>query len=112
MNVSAKHPCILKMASPASFHPAILYSYKNFPSLSLELNMCIPNPCKNGGQCLGYEGGHKCICLPGYKGENCDGEIFLFICLINYIISGIKSFLVRSLKNSKPSKANLINNNF
>lgn len=39
-----------------------------------DLNMCIPNPCKNGGQCLGYEGGHKCICLPGYKGESCEGE--------------------------------------
>lgn len=74
--------------------------------------MCILNFCKNGGQCLGYEGGYKCICFFGYKGENCDGEIFFFICFINYIILGIKSFLVRFLKNFKLRKVNLINNNF
>lgn len=37
--------------------------------------MCIPNPCKNGGQCLGYAGGYKCLCTAGYKGNICDGKV-------------------------------------
>ena len=43
-----------------------------------DLNMCIPNPCKNGGQCLGYAGGYKCLCPAGYKGNNCDGKFLYY----------------------------------
>lgn len=38
---------------------------------------CEPNPCASGGTCIERPGGHKCLCLPGYKPwtdcrERCD----------------------------------------
>lgn len=65
----------------------IILNFPDYLTCSIsDLNMCIPNPCKNGGQCLGYEGGHKCICLPGYKGESCEGGY-----LVNIFYSSLVS---------------------
>lgn len=35
-------------------------------------DLCIPNPCKNGASCLNDGFQHKCSCLKGYSGSNCE----------------------------------------
>lgn len=35
------------------------------------LSTCLSNPCQNGGTCAGDATGYQCICLPGYRGANC-----------------------------------------
>ncbi|CAB4014138.1 neurogenic locus notch homolog 1-like, partial [Paramuricea clavata] len=41
-------------------------------SRSPERNQCIPNPCKNGGNCYDDEDNYKCTCVRGYTGYNCE----------------------------------------
>lgn len=31
--------------------------------------------CFNGGQCIDQIGGYSCVCLPGFAGERCEGDI-------------------------------------
>lgn len=31
--------------------------------------------CFNGGQCIDQIGGYSCLCLPGFAGERCEGDI-------------------------------------
>ena len=43
-----------------------------FCILVLDVNECSPNPCQNGGVCTDQVNGHKCTCVPGYTGTNCE----------------------------------------
>lgn len=39
-----------------------------------EINLCLPNPCKNGATCTERTGGrYECTCPIGYKGVTCEG---------------------------------------
>ena len=33
---------------------------------------CMPNPCRNGGQCIFSSGNQFCECVDGYTGDSCD----------------------------------------
>ena len=34
---------------------------------------CKPNPCQNSGTCFAKpDGGHHCVCPPGYSGDDCE----------------------------------------
>lgn len=45
---------------------------------------CSLTPCKNGGTCVpaiaGDDMPYTCNCLPGYIGENCEGNIATINC--------------------------------
>ena len=48
--------------------------------LFLAIDECEESPCQNGGQCEDKKEGYKCICEPGYTGENCEvGTLFEYI---------------------------------
>ena len=46
--------------------------------LSLEIDYCEPNPCKNNGFCApnDAEDGFICHCSQGYQGLVCDGKLY------------------------------------
>lgn len=48
----------------------------------LDPSICITaDPCVNG-KCQLTASGHKCLCYPGYTGQNCDqGMIIVYIVL-------------------------------
>ncbi|GBN90036.1 hypothetical protein AVEN_93015-1, partial [Araneus ventricosus] len=37
---------------------------------------CIPNPCKNYGECRVHQSGFKCDCVVPWNGETCEEKIF------------------------------------
>lgn len=37
--------------------------------ISIDLNDCLPNPCKNNGMCLDGDGKFTCKCAPGWSGR-------------------------------------------
>ena len=43
-----------------------------------DMDLCQPNPCKNSGQCFGFNGGYQCDCQKGYRGKNCDRKFVSF----------------------------------
>lgn len=50
---------------------------------------CSLTPCKNGGTCVpaisGEDMPYTCNCLPGYIGENCEGNIATINCEFNML---------------------------
>jgi len=45
-----------------------------------DANRCQPNPCRNGGQCVGIQSTYTCLCQSGYAGRNCQhGNPSLFV---------------------------------
>ena len=36
-------------------------------------DFCYDNPCGNRGICLDVGDRYRCVCNPGYKGEQCQG---------------------------------------
>lgn len=45
-----------------------------------EINLCLPNPCKNGATCTERTGGrYECTCPIGYKGVTCEGILYIFL---------------------------------
>ena len=54
-----------------------------FVLLFEDINECDEsNPCKDGSTCSNTEGGHRCICPPGYEYDSqnniCSGEALAF----------------------------------
>ncbi|XP_068206241.1 LOW QUALITY PROTEIN: cubilin-like, partial [Palaemon carinicauda] len=41
------------------------------------VNMCLNQPCRNGGTCTQYPGSYtyNCLCPPGYAGQNCEIDV-------------------------------------
>ena len=35
---------------------------------------CVPNPCKNGAQCMDHISGFSCVCKPGLTGQLCESH--------------------------------------
>lgn len=51
-------------------------------------SLCEPSPCKNGGTCYDVGQGYECTCAKGFKGDNCEGNIFhLYILHFLYVFS-------------------------
>ena len=42
-----------------------------------DINDCAPSPCANGGTCIDKVNAYKCVCVPGYTGENCETGEFV-----------------------------------
>eukprot|EP00795_Rhopilema_esculentum_P006767 gene6767-12333_t len=42
-----------------------------------ECNICLTQPCKNGGTCLAASSrfGYKCDCQPGFTGSDCQARV-------------------------------------
>jgi hypothetical protein len=40
-------------------------------------NLCLPNPCKNGGKCNRKGYSYSCSCAKGYTGKKCEGTFNL-----------------------------------
>ena len=38
-------------------------------------NHCYRSPCQNNGNCSNLPDTYKCTCLPGFTGQNCEGEL-------------------------------------
>eukprot|EP00058_Branchiostoma_floridae_P027336 XP_002612827.1 hypothetical protein BRAFLDRAFT_67225 [Branchiostoma floridae] len=36
-----------------------------------QIEICVPNPCKNGGTCTDRDSEFQCACLTGYEGDTC-----------------------------------------
>jgi hypothetical protein len=47
-------------------------------NLLLDVNECdVDDPCQNNATCVNNEGSYKCVCVDGWKGQNCHiGKIF------------------------------------
>ncbi|XP_078586313.1 uncharacterized protein LOC144868244 [Branchiostoma floridae x Branchiostoma japonicum] len=43
-----------------------------------KIEICVPNPCKNGGTCTDRDNDFQCACLAGYEGDTCQTERPLF----------------------------------
>ena len=41
----------------------------------INIDECIPLPCKNSGTCLDLTNGYKCHCHPGFTGPKCEINI-------------------------------------
>jgi hypothetical protein len=37
-------------------------------------DVCNPNPCQSGGQCMSMSGTFKCVCPPPYTGATCQTQ--------------------------------------
>ncbi|XP_055958791.1 fibropellin-3-like, partial [Patella vulgata] len=43
------------------------------------VDLCAAEPCQNGGTCVPEAGGVSCMCVDGFIGDNCEGEINIII---------------------------------
>ncbi|KHJ78946.1 EGF-like domain protein [Oesophagostomum dentatum] len=57
-----------------------------FPFFQLRINYCKKNPCLNGGTCESLLGEHKCHCISGFTGINCETDIDE--CQLGYCANG------------------------
>lgn len=46
-----------------------------------DINECQSNPCQHGAQCEDLLNRYNCLCLPGYRGTNCETGMYLIISL-------------------------------
>ena len=51
------------------------YFFFLFEIFLLEIDFCLPNPCKNDAQCFGYLGGFQCECTTGFSGKLCERKM-------------------------------------
>ena len=49
----------------------------------LDVNDCMPDPCKNSGNCTDGINEYNCTCIPGYNGTNCETGKLMFVRLYN-----------------------------
>jgi hypothetical protein len=49
-----------------------MLSRKQYLLLFSDINECLPSPCQHGGKCLDLINTHKCHCLDGFTGTNCE----------------------------------------
>ena len=50
--------------------------------LFVDINDCLPNRCKNGGNCTDQVNNYVCTCDIGYAGRNCGISKFLPYCFV------------------------------
>ena len=43
-----------------------------------EVDHCGEQPCENGGTCFNVTEGRVCLCLEGFRGENCSQGIITY----------------------------------
>lgn len=46
--------------------------------------LCKYTPCENGATCISEKDGsaYKCLCVPGYTGEDCETGMFVYVLVV------------------------------
>ncbi|XP_032225845.2 delta and Notch-like epidermal growth factor-related receptor [Nematostella vectensis] len=73
----------LTFAISVVFHSCLVLSSKH----NVDQNVCLPNPCTNGGLCSVNGTNFLCDCPQGYRGDRC--EVRPGQCLTNPCVNGI-----------------------
>ena len=71
---------ILEMLNPELWRKELLNlknCYAKYFHVITDIDECVSNPCKNGGNCIDGINSYKCSCTDGWKGKNCEtGKYF------------------------------------
>lgn len=56
--------------------------FPDSPKCVDELDQCVSQPCSNGAECIDRKYAYRCVCVPGWEGEDCSKDVD--DCAVNY----------------------------
>lgn len=65
-------------------------------SASCEMTQCTPDPCKNGGRCIGTQRSFTCVCPVEFAGETCNerkSKVIIKLAMKHIKLSCIKMYI-------------------
>ena len=67
-------PCKKLVNRNTNIHLQSNFVLKVDSDLSIVINRCHPNPCRNDGFCHDLDDDYRCGCAAGFLGKNCEGR--------------------------------------